>query len=122
MTTQHTPGPWHRNIKPATHYNTIFAGRNTHVARLAVEGKSEEEVEANCALIVAAPELLATLRSIEAKADYGKDNPRRQTDILFDILELAQVAIEKATEETYDNRHERQAALDAIDKATGGNT
>jgi hypothetical protein len=25
-----------------------------------------------------------------------------------------------ATEETYDNRHERQAALDAIIKATGG--
>lgn len=62
MNAQHTPGPWHRNIKPATHYNTIFAGRNTHVTRLAVEGKSEEEVEANCALIVAAPDLLAALR------------------------------------------------------------
>jgi hypothetical protein len=74
----------------------------------------------NARLIAAAPELLAALRSIEAKADYGKDNPRRQTDILFDILELAQVAIEKATEETYDNRHERQAARAAIAKATGG--
>lgn len=62
--TKHTPGPWHRNIKPATHYNTIFAGRNTHVTRLAVEGKSEEEVEANCALIVAAPELLACLLDV----------------------------------------------------------
>lgn len=88
--TKHTPGPWHRNIKPATKYNTIFAGRNTHVTRLAVEGKTEEEVEANCALIVAAPDLLAALQ---------------------DLL--------NATEETYDNRHERQAALDAIAKATG---
>lgn len=61
----HTPGPWHRNIKPATHYNTIFAGRNTHVTRLAVEGKTEEEVEANCALIVAAPDLLAALQMVD---------------------------------------------------------
>lgn len=65
MQTKHTPGPWHRNIKPATKYNTIFSGRNTHVTRLAVEGKSEEEVEANCALIVAAPDLLAALRIAE---------------------------------------------------------
>lgn len=65
MQTKHTPGPWHRNIKPATKYNTIFSGRNTHVTRLAVEGKTEEEVEANCALIVAAPDLLAALRIAE---------------------------------------------------------
>ena len=31
----HTKGPWHRNISPATKYTTIFAGRNTHVARVA---------------------------------------------------------------------------------------
>ena len=60
---------------------------------------SPEIVAANARLIAAAPELLAVLRSIEAKADYGKDNPRRQTDILFDILELARDAIEKATGE-----------------------
>lgn len=65
MTTQHTAGPWHRNIKPATHYNTIFAGRNTHVAHLAVQGKTEAEVEANCALIVAAPDLLAALQMVD---------------------------------------------------------
>ena len=61
---KHTPGPWHRNITPATKYNTIFAGRNTHVARLAVDGLSADEVEANCNLIAAAPDLLAALRRL----------------------------------------------------------
>lgn len=46
--------------------------------------------QANARLIAAAPDLLAALQ---------------------DLL--------SATEETYDNRHERQAALDAIIKATG---
>ena len=46
--------------------------------------------EANARLISAAPDLLAALRDLLA-----------------------------ATEETYDSRHERQAALDAINKATG---
>jgi hypothetical protein len=58
---RHTPGPWHRNIKPATKYPTIFAGRNTHVAYLKVAGLSEEEVEGNCDLIAAAPAMLEAL-------------------------------------------------------------
>lgn len=57
----HTPGPWHRNIKPARKYNTIAAGRNTHVAHLVVNGLTDAEIEANCNLITAAPELLAAL-------------------------------------------------------------
>ena len=61
---EHTLGPWHRNIAPATKYNTIFAGRNTHVARLAIDGLSADEVEANCNLIAAAPDLLAALRRL----------------------------------------------------------
>lgn len=60
----HTPGPWHRNIKPARHYSTIFAGRCTHVARLATDGLTDGEIEANCNLIAAAPELLAALRAV----------------------------------------------------------
>ena len=93
MTTQHTAGPWHRNIKPATHYNTIFAGRNTHVAHLAVQGKSEEEVEANCALIVAAPDLLAALQMVgriwsnDQTANIDPESP----------LAIVRAAIAKAT-------------------------
>ena len=64
MTTKHTPGPWSRNIKPATKYNTIFAGRNTHVCHLTVTGLTPDEIEANCDLIAAAPDLLEALKDI----------------------------------------------------------
>lgn len=60
----HTKGPWHRNVPPATKYTTIFAGRNTHIARVVTDGGlTPEEVEANCELIAAAPELLNALRA-----------------------------------------------------------
>lgn len=59
----HTQGQWARNIRPARKYGTIFAGRNTHVCYLAVNGKSDIEIEANCDLIVAAPDLLAALKA-----------------------------------------------------------
>ena len=57
----HTTGPWHRNIKPASKYPTIFAGRNTHVAQVVTQGLEPEEIEANCNLITAAPDMLEAL-------------------------------------------------------------
>ena len=85
MENAHTPGPWHRNIKPASRYNTVFAGRNTHVARLVVDSLPAEEIEANCNLIAAAPELLEALKDIvEHSHDLG-------------AVECAQAAIAKAT-------------------------
>lgn len=77
---KHTPGEWARNIKPARKYNCIYAGRNTHVAYLAVEGKTDEEIEANCRLIVAAPDLLSVLSELvngpNAKANALWDRAR----------------------------------------------
>lgn len=64
MKPQHTKGEWARNIKPASKYSTIYAGRNTHVAYLATQGLADEEIEANCNLIAAAPKLLEALQSI----------------------------------------------------------
>jgi len=66
--TKHTPGPWSRNIAPATKYPTIFAGRNTHVACLVTEGRglTPEQVEANADLIARAPELLERAQQLEA--------------------------------------------------------
>ena len=75
MSTNHTPGPWARNIKPATKYNTIFAGRNTHVARLEVYGLDPAEVEANCDLIAAAPDLLAALEAADKWVAMYHDLP-----------------------------------------------
>lgn len=64
---RHTPGPWHRNIPPASKYSTIFSGHRgiaTHVAHVATKGLSEEEIEANANLIIAAPDLLAACKAV----------------------------------------------------------
>lgn len=60
---KHTPAPWHRNVKPATKYPTVYAGRNTHVAAvIPYRGVKLEEVEHNLTLIMAAPNLLHALQ------------------------------------------------------------
>ena len=43
-------------------------------------------------------ELVAALETIEAKANHAKDNPRIQTDKLFDILESARAVLARARE------------------------
>ncbi len=101
MSGQHTPGPWHRNIPPATKYNTVWSGRNTHVAHVKAD-LAPEEVEANICLIAAAPDLLLTLAEIAAKADLAAnacDNEGRASG--FRILAAdARAAIAKATTPT----------------------
>ena len=67
---KHTPGPWYRNIPPATRYSVIFAGRATHVAAVRFGSKlkqtlPDDEIEANCNLIAAAPDLLAALHDAQ---------------------------------------------------------
>lgn len=59
----YTKGGWSRNIKPASKYPIIFAGRNTHIAQVITKGLPEEEAEANCNLLAAAPELLTALKT-----------------------------------------------------------
>lgn len=81
MGTNHTPGPWHRNIKPARIYPTVWAGRNTHVAVVVrgaprgsgAETMSDEELEANINLIVAAPEILNVVREACAIFDMNRE-------------------------------------------------
>ena len=79
----HTPGPWHRNIKPASKYNVAFAGRNTHVAAVKTQGLSEVEIEANMDLIVAAPDMLALLRKMLAEHE---DHPTIGMNLWADDL------------------------------------
>lgn len=68
---RHTPGPWHRNIKPATKYNTVWAGRNTHVLRVVVDGLPPEQVEGNICLAAASPRLFDVCRAIEHALNAG---------------------------------------------------
>jgi hypothetical protein len=86
----HTPGPWHRNIKPATRYPTIFAGRNTHVAQVVSQGIGASEVEANCNLIAAAPDLLAALNAMLTHMGMDEDEWNKPT------FDQARAAIAKA--------------------------
>lgn len=60
----HTSGGWNRNIKPAKKYPVVFAGRNKHVAIVCTQGLPDTEIEANCNLITAAPDMLAALKEI----------------------------------------------------------
>ena len=61
MKTKHTPGPWH------TRHGQISSETSTHGCTIAncnatAIGISDEEVEANAALIAAAPEMAEALR------------------------------------------------------------
>lgn len=93
--TKYTPAPWNRNIKPASKYNTIFSGRNTHVAHLATNGLTEEEIEANCNLIVAAPELLDTLKKLKEGFAYAKESGNYKY-VIEDYAHMINEAINKA--------------------------
>ena len=71
-----TAGPWHRNIPPAVKYPTIFAGRNTHIAKVVTTGRglTTENIECNCDLIVAAPDMYRALKRVAARADMYADD------------------------------------------------
>lgn len=95
----HTKGPWHRNIKPATKYGTIFAGRNTHVCYLNIKGLSDATIEANCDLIVAAPDLLAACKAaLHDKVEAYKNtfDSRMYNDYTIRMLREAIAAAEKS--------------------------
>lgn len=89
----HTPGPWHRNIKPASRYPTVWAGRNTHVAAVT---STNPEADANCDLVTAAPDLLAALQLTLTFARIKWGNLDADANKAF---ELAEAAISKATGE-----------------------
>lgn len=93
MEKPYTQGGWHRNVPPATKFPTIFAGRNTHVARVVVDGGlTPEEIEANCNLIAAAPKLLEALIALESATRTGEIGAKAGTK----ALEQARKAIDTA--------------------------
>lgn len=91
MTTKHTPGPW-----AADQSGLVTAGKNRlHVAQAATTGMGKA-VEANAALIAAAPELLAALQAtMRALGDLpSTQKPGTRTRAAYDE---ARAAIDRAT-------------------------
>ncbi len=102
MTSQHTPGPWSRNIKPATKYPTLFAGRNTHICTVSVSGLPPETVEANMLLIRAAPDMLAALVEAQEALDVLADDAAdaglaAKAEAAADLAMRLRAAIARAT-------------------------
>jgi hypothetical protein len=89
----HTPGPWYRNIKPATKYNTVWAGRNTHVAHVTVDGLSPDEVEANIALIAKAPIAPKLAEALRDCLDYCVDSAQFTPENVVAFIEAADAAL-----------------------------
>jgi hypothetical protein len=83
---EHTPGPWKRT---SDKWAVIVAeGRY-----ISIEGRTEDEVYANTALVSAAPELLAALKAVTFCADVGNGVFRNLTE---ENAERALAAIAKA--------------------------
>lgn len=98
---KHTPGPWHRNIKPASRYPVIFSGRNKHVVTaVPAQNIPDDEAEANHNLLVAAPAMLAALCAIAEELERGAEfaGPLILPDVIT-ARQRALLAIENATRE-----------------------
>lgn len=89
----HTPVPWERNIPPASHYPTIFAGRNKHVCTMSVRGMDPAQVEANMEFLLRAvnchEDLLAACERLLRAADNSNCDSG--------ACDAARAAIAKAT-------------------------
>jgi hypothetical protein len=95
MKTQHSPGPWYRNVPPATKYVTIYRERNTHVCDvIPSRGVSPEEAEANLTLIAASPKMLEALKRIKIVMDGIVHPSCRHPDDALSEVEAAIAAAE----------------------------
>lgn len=106
MIAKHTPGPWHRNIRPAAKYPVVWAGRNKHVLAIKTIGLTEEEIEANINLAAAAPDLLAFAQlvldglergHIKAKPLLGSIDDEGDSVEIRPLSQIAREMIAKAT-------------------------
>lgn len=98
MTAKHTPGPWHRNIRPAAKYPVVWSGRNKHVLVIKTIGLTEEEIEANINLVVSSPDLLDALQAEEewrAREAAGAIDPEWDYEVM--VATKRRAAIAKAT-------------------------
>lgn len=92
MTTKHTPGPW-KVIDRRPHFGIVQVGKGGVIATIPSNTiKSNDEKQANAALIAAAPELLEALIDIVQAHDVKMGKSAIELRI-----SLARAAIAKAT-------------------------
>lgn len=96
-----TTGGWNRNVKPASHYPVIFAGRNTHVAQIVSKFIPEAQQEANCDAIAQVPALLAEVIALrEALALAEATICRLKPTVPYDSTQGTRDVIRAALEGT----------------------
>lgn len=106
MITKHTPGPWHRNIRPAVKYPVVWSGRNKHVLAIKTIGLTEEEIEANICLAATAPDLLAFAKLVLDGLERGHIKAKPLLGAIDDesdsveVRPLAQIAREMIAQAT----------------------
>lgn len=91
-----TPGSWSRNIPPASKYPTIFAGRNTHVCAVT---PSNKQVEGNCDLIAAVPEMAQLIADQAARIAELERDAARLTHLEDEDLQVRVEAVYFGTDD-----------------------
>ncbi len=100
-TTKHTPGPWRDTgeyDKANGYYDTTIESDDGEFIAIVRSGNGREQVEANAALISAAPDMLAALRETLESALMLRKQTKAGTDfsdVLDSIIESSQAAIAK---------------------------
>lgn len=89
----HTPGPW--NCESYQIYSST-AGRYGYRVIDTVRGRDQDELEANCALIAAAPELASALRDLYAECDAMQHEELDEHPTWGPIMRAASAALVKA--------------------------
>ena len=94
MTTKHTPGPWKAHLDQVA----IVEMSDGHQFYVGGEDQSTDTIDANAALIAAAPDLLAALEAIlpEFEMLYEQFDPDGQLGAWIEWSVMAQNAILKA--------------------------
>lgn len=107
----HTPGPWIWDDQPWLAQSApwlIQAANEIHTTSI-LRGEIRCESEADAYLIAAAPELLEALQAVlEARKSYERfgeicsfeENPMIYAQVLIELAEKAEIAINKATKRT----------------------
>ena len=107
----HTPGPW----KPSL-FNIV-----TNVTGIIKQKRGDTKLQVNKGLLEILDDNESTVAFVNLEDTSLSENDLANANLIAAAPELLAALRELlyVTEPTFDNRHEREAAIDAINKATG---